>query len=1029
MKNIYEYVVDKACIVSITDDEGTIVHANQLFCDYAGYSIEEILGQKHSLFSSGYHSKEFYQEMWETITSQKIWRGEICNKNNKGQLYWMDTQIVPYSDQNSRRYMAISYDITEQKAFTQKVITDKETFEKTLSGSNLGFWDWYPQTNEVKFGDQWCRMLGFEPHEITPELESWSNLVHPDDIEQCLVDIKNHIEGKNDFYVNVHRMKHKTGRYLYILDKGKVIERDKQGLPLRFSGTHNDISDHVGQEKFNSYFQEVAKIGSFEYLVDFDEFQLSPNIRELLSSSIENLSMGIQNFYELFDSESRYYIKLMLDDCIKSGNSFDYEYEIKFENEKAIWLRFVVDSEMINGKVYRVLGAIQDITSFKKIQLEVQDKNLRLDLALSSAGIGIWELFPKTGVLIWDKSLFQLYGIKQTNVEGIIEYKEWEECLLEVDAISVSNEFKRCLENESYYRSEFRYVNRETNKLCYMKASATIFRDEDGVAERVVGVNWDITKEKEFSELLITAREKAEIAASAKNTFLATMSHEIRTPLNGLFGMIDLIKDTSLDEEQEDLVKTIKSCGQNLLDVVNDILDFSKIEAGKMNFEYRAFSFHDLISSIEKINGHLIKQKGIDFIINMHENTPEWIVSDEVRIKQIFSNLLSNALKFTNSGNITLDIKLREASISQSMGVLEISISDTGIGIPEDKIDRLFQSFTQVDDSTTRKFGGTGLGLAIVQSLIEFLGGKIDVESMEGQGTTFHFSLMVGVETDRKSIESERDKTSMIASDLLFEQQILVAEDNEINQKLIKSVLSKYCSNVIVVNNGQEVVEYIDETRPDLIFMDLQMPILDGLSATKIIFENDPDFSVPIIAMTANVFQEDKERCFSIGMKDFVPKPFNRSELERVLLKYLKPVVKTTDTKSEDSPLLKEAKMTSNNKIDINFEKISFEFGEDIDVFEELFNDYKNKYEDYLREICEAQKIDDFKKIEIVAHSLKGVVANFYFDPIKEVAFEMEKMGREKNTDRLIAHVDKFKELSSLMCPKLEKFIQVKLAS
>ncbi len=417
------------------------------------------------------------------------------------------------------------------------------------------------------------------------------------------------------------------------------------------------------------------------------------------------------------------------------------------------------------------------------------------------------------------------------------------------------------------------------------------FHAVNDLAGQPLGRLWlfeDVTEDRRLAQQLLAAKEAAEAGQRAKAMFLATMSHEIRTPMNGIIGMTDLALMTELNDEQSEYLRWVKSSAESLLTVLNDVLDFSKIDAGRLEMELVPFAPQDLLDEITGIYSSIAAQKGLVLDWRVTGNLPQRLVGDPARLRQVLTNLVSNALKFTEHGSVSISVNA-EGIPTNGRQWIGFAVTDTGIGIAQDKLDHIFSPFSQADSSTTRRFGGTGLGLAIAARLVQLMGSQLAVDSEPGRGSTFHFGVIFSiVEANPNPVATPLPVAAAIAEARPV-GRILLVEDTPVNQRLGQALLGKRGYQVSLAADGLEALAAFDRERFDLILMDMQMPNMDGLEATRRIRAREVagERRIPIIALTANAMQSDRDLCQAAGMDDFVAKPFRADEMFAVIEKYL----------------------------------------------------------------------------------------------------------------------------------------------
>ncbi len=404
--------------------------------------------------------------------------------------------------------------------------------------------------------------------------------------------------------------------------------------------------------------------------------------------------------------------------------------------------------------------------------------------------------------------------------------------------------------------------------------------DDDGELEEIVGFGVDVTMRLEYEEQIVVAKEEAEKANRSKSDFLAGMSHEIRTPMNGVIGTASLLNETELTPKQKKYVDIIKNSGQTLLEIINEILDYSKIEADKLEIHKDIFALKTSIEGQSALLQPLAQEKSLKYVLEIDDNLPEFLIGDETRIKQILTNFISNAIKFTERGEVIVKAEREDDDL------MKFSVTDSGIGISDDQQEKVFGAFEQIiEGRKTAKTAGTGLGLAISKKLVEMMGGEIGMQSVPGAGSTFWFTMKIE-EPDAKDVEemqANAEKEKQADQGLDFGFKILVVEDVITNQFVITDMLENMGCEVMMANNGEEAVEMIQKDSYDMVFMDCNMPVMDGFEATQKI-RNDLEMTeILIVALTANALDGDKEKCLEAGMNDFVSKPIDKKDIVRVL--------------------------------------------------------------------------------------------------------------------------------------------------
>jgi PAS domain S-box-containing protein len=540
----------------------------------------------------------------------------------------------------------------------------------------------------------------------------------------------------------------------------------------------------------------------------------------------------------------------------------------------------------------------------RKAEQALRTSERRLTTTVQSTNIGIWD---------WDLATHELYlstewkrQLGYDDHELTSSFEEWKSRLHPDDRDQMWSVIENhLLARTVHFELEHRLRHKDGSYRWILTRGTSITNAGD-LSARMVGINIDVTDRKLVEEAFREAKEFAEVASLAKSQFLANMSHEIRTPMNGVLGLTELLLRHPLNEKERQLAKSIYQSGSVLLSIINDILDFSKIEAGKLELEAISFEVRRTIEEAVAVLSPTAEQKGLRLSSEIDPHIPPSLIGDPTRLRQIIVNLVSNAVKFTEQGTVTVSAEL--TGTREGRSGLSVSVSDTGIGISLEAQSNIFDAFSQADGSTTRKYGGTGLGLAIVKQLVTLMGGTIELQSRPGEGTCFRFTVYckpAAMQTQRPpelfAVSAKRGETVSDQRPIRTgEVRILLVEDNPVNREVACGMLEVLNCRIDTAENGREALDAITKTDYALVLMDCQMPEMDGLTATKLIRAREaeragqaedeaeaPPTRLPIVALTAHAMQGDREQCLSVGMDDHLSKPFTLVQLEHMLARWL----------------------------------------------------------------------------------------------------------------------------------------------
>jgi two-component system sensor histidine kinase/response regulator len=764
---------------------------------------------------------------------------EYRQRCKDGNYKWVLSRAQAIWDETGTavRMVGSTGDISDRKQIEEALYKSEERFHLALSNSEIGLWDWNVSTGQVYFDPQWKKMLGYEIEEIENSFSSWERLVHPEDLQRAFLAINAHFENVTPIYEVEFRMLSKSGQWKWILSRGKLTERDEFGKPVRITGTHKDISDRKQAE-----LETVAAKEALESQIN--RVLLSERITQEIRSSLQP-----EQIFEIAASQI--------------GEAFSVERCLIHTYIDHPSPRVPIVGEYKQPGLESLIGLEIPVIGNPHAELLLSQ-----DLAVASDNVYTDPLLEAASPIALQLNLKSMLAVRtsyQGKTNGVI-------------AIHQYDHFRHWTDDE------IEVIESLGAQLGIAIAQANLLEQEKQQRRELAAQNHALEK----------AKIDAEAANNAKTQFLSKMSHELRTPLNAILGFSQLmVRDESLSRNQLEYLNIINRSGQHLLELINDILSMAKIEAGQVTLNQTCFDLYGLLESLEAMLQMKAVSKGLYLTFEKSENLPQYIQTDESKLRQVLINLLGNAIKFTQKGRITLRARGGVNTLQpilqslNSQFLITFEVEDTGPGIAPEEIVTLFEPFVQTE--TGRKsMEGTGLGLPISQQFVHLMGGDITVSSTLGRGTIFTFDIQVGKASaaDEKPQSNQSRVISLEPNQPSY--RILIVEDVLENRLLLLKLLENLGFEVQEAVNGQEGIAIWENWSPHLIFMDILMPIMDGYEATKQIKQTPHGQDTVIIALTASAFEEQRETVLKSGCDDFMPKPFQEEELLDKIAHHLK---------------------------------------------------------------------------------------------------------------------------------------------
>jgi PAS domain S-box-containing protein len=856
---IFEYDDDKVC-VNLWYNKG-----QKLIVDletFRGKTVSQAMGPENAQLINDALDFVAANGISTTITFQSFY----------GSGKWFQSHISPVFDANGEftgHTTSLVTDITAQKKQADELKEKQLQLLEAQKIARLGDWTYDLATKQTTWSDNLFNLLEIEA--LPPNARHFDYYVSRVAAEdrKMVYRFFADIEGTN-YPENEHKILTAKDnlRYFHIM-RGQPL-RDANGKIVRVTGIIQDTTEHRAIERTIKKSQAelleaqtIAKIGNWKWNLAQKTTGWSDEVYHIYDVEPQSLQSLLGHFKLLLKCvhpEDKFILTGFLKNPADLSRTA-YEYRIITRPGKLKYVSLIV-AKIKNGEdgsVRSVMGTLQDVTERRKAEIDIQQTENNYQLVLETIKLAAVSLDRNGNIIFVNNYLADLLGYPQHKLIGL----NWYERFISENLQPV---FAKWYENNHI---ESNYVNpvicRDGEERVISWQHATIY-DDNGQIKQTTSIGEDVTDQQKDRDLLISAKEKAERSSLFKSEFLSTMSHEIRTPMNAVIGTTNLLLDEDPRPDQLAYLNNLKFSGENLLGIIGDILDYNKIEAGKLELNKGELNIANLIANIRQTFLARAMERKIELIAEVDNRIPNNIIGDAIRVGQILNNLISNAIKFTHKGSVTL--LARQEARDEKHVKIHFTVADTGIGIDQKNLDRIFEPFVQ--EAQHRNYGGTGLGLAIIKRLVELHGSDIKVSSILGKGTQFKF--IIEFEYSAEPLKPKLNQLQKMQEGDLTGMKVLVVDDNKMNILIASRFLNKWNISYSEANNGLVATEMVDKIEFDLVLMDLQMPVMDGFEATTIIKEKYPD--LPIIALTADAMPETFIRTVNCGMDDYLTKPF-----------------------------------------------------------------------------------------------------------------------------------------------------------
>jgi two-component system sensor histidine kinase/response regulator len=856
--------------------------------------------------------RERTRKFWtDSVAGRGPYDVEYRVRRKDGEYRWFKTRGVPLRDGGDQilKWFGTCTDITADKQLEKELRQANERLNLGLRGSNVAVWafdmpDGRIENSRLTFINVW-RLLGYESDEgPTDFARAFALGVHEDDQEGFRHAVNEFLASDGHEFAYEYRIRRKDSSVGWYLTRGAAL-RDSAGKPIRLNGSTIEITQlkraeealRESEHRWRSLTEALPQLvwiatpdGNCEYFSS----QWTQH-----TGILESELLGWR-WLEALHPDDREVTRQAWTAAVQGPGVYDVEYRVRRKDGQYRWFKTRgVPIRDGNGHIFKWFGTCTDITASKQLEVELRQASARLDLAVRASNIAVWEFVIPDGVL----ENAYLHGV---NVEAQLGFErdelptsfvDWVALIHPDDRKKVTNSLEASLaDKRGEFEVEYRVRHKDGAYRWLLSRGVTMWNDA-GKPIHATGTRVDITERRRAEDQLRQLKDAAEAANRAKDEFLANVSHEIRTPMNAILGLTELVLDTPLTDDQRQSLKTVKSAADNLLSIINDLLDFSKIEAGKLELDLGGFSLRDAVGDILRALAVRAHRKGLELISHVQPDVPDALVGDPGRLRQVLLNLVGNAIKFTDEGEVVVRVEVAGDASPEGEVALHFAVCDTGIGIPPDKQGAIFRAFEQEDTSTTRKYGGTGLGLTIAARLVELMGGQIGVDSMPGRGSTFIFTARFGRQPNPSGPVAPPPPV------LLRNLPVLIVDDNATNRHILQEWLRDWQLEAQAVGDAAAAMDALwhrtANGRPyALALLDVRMPDRDGLTLAAMIQERTELSATRLILLTSGDRPGDAAQFRELRIDAHLLKPVQREELLETIYR-----VMTRPTTSGPTPV------------------------------------------------------------------------------------------------------------------------------